>query len=316
MLRYIFRRILLMIPIIIGISLVVFALLDLSPSDPAQILLGLRAKPEAVNALRAEMGLDRPFVQRYIDYLAHVARGDFGVSYRTGLSVVEEIMARLPVTLKLAGGAIFIMVLIGLPIGVISAVRQYSLQDNLTLAIALLCTSMPGFWLGTILVLFFALQLHWFPAVFTNSFKGFFLAQVTLAASNMATLIRLTRSNMLEVGRADYVTMARAKGASETLVIVRHMLRNALLPIVTIVGMNFVSLLGSTVIIENVFTIPGLGSLAVFSVRQLDIPMVMGEVLFLAIVGGFLNLIVDVIYVYIDPRLKSQYVKPKRVQDV
>ena len=305
-----------MIPIIIGISLVVFALLDLSPSDPAQILLGLRAKPEAVNALRAEMGLDRPFVQRYIDYLAHVARGDFGVSYRTGLSVVEEIMARLPVTLKLAGGAIFIMVLIGLPIGVISAVRQYSLQDNLTLAIALLCTSMPGFWLGTILVLFFALQLHWFPAVFTNSFKGFFLAQVTLAASNMATLIRLTRSNMLEVGRADYVTMARAKGASETLVIVRHMLRNALLPIVTIVGMNFVSLLGSTVIIENVFTIPGLGSLAVFSVRQLDIPMVMGEVLFLAIVGGFLNLIVDVIYVYIDPRLKSQYVKPKRVQDV
>ena len=225
---------------------------------------------------------------------------------------MDELLARLPVTLKLSGFSILIMVVIGLPIGIISAVKQYSLVDNLTLAGALLLSSMPGFWLGTMLLLLFALRLGILPAVFRNDFRSYILPAITLAASNMAMLVRLTRSNMLEVERADYMAMARAKGAPEHTVILRHALRNALLPIVTIIGMRFIDMLGSAVIIENVFTIPGLGSLAVLSVQQLDIPMVMGEVLFLAIVGGFLNLIVDIIYVYIDPRLKSQYMRTRR----
>ncbi len=312
MLKYIVKRVLLMIPVIVGISFLVFGLLELSPSDPAELILGIRATPESIAALQEELGLDKPFLERYLTYMANAIQGNFGYSYRTGLPVVEELLARLPVTLKLSGFSILIMVVIGLPIGIISAVKQYSLVDNLTLAGALLLSSMPGFWLGTMLLLLFALRLGILPAVFRNDFRSYILPAITLAASNMAMLVRLTRSNMLEVERADYMAMARAKGAPEHTVILRHALRNALLPIVTIIGMRFIDMLGSAVIIENVFTIPGLGSLAVLSVQQLDIPMVMGEVLFLAIVGGFLNLIVDIIYVYIDPRLKSQYMRTRR----
>ena len=312
MLKYIIKRILLMIPVIIGISFVVFSLLELSPSDPAELILGIRATPESLQELRMQLGLDKPFLQRYLLYMWNAVRGNLGESYRTGLPVITELLARLPVTLKLSGLAILIMVVVGLPIGIISAVKQYSVMDNVTLAGALVLSSMPGFWLGTMLLMLFALNLRLFPSVFGNDLKSYILPAVTLAASNMAMLVRLTRSNMLEVGRADYMVMARSKGASEARVILYHSLRNALLPIITIIGMRFIDMLGSAVIIENVFTIPGLGSLAVLSVQQLDIPMVMGEVLMLAVIGGFLNLFVDIIYVYIDPRLKSQYVRHKR----
>lgn len=314
MLKYIIKRILLMIPVIIGISFVVFALLELSPSDPAELILGIRATPESIASLREELGLNKPFLERYVIYMFNAFQGDFGESFRTGLPVVKEIMARLPITLKLSGMAIAIMVIVGLPIGIISAVKQYSLMDNLTLAGALIFSSMPGFWLGTMLLMLFALSWGILPTVFDGSFKSYILPAVTLAASNMAMLVRLTRSNMLEVERSDYMAMARAKGATEGTVIVRHALRNALLPIITIIGMRFIDMLGTAVIIENVFTISGLGALAVLSVQQLDIPMVMGEVLFLAVIGGFINLFVDIIYVYIDPRLKSQYVKAAKTR--
>jgi peptide/nickel transport system permease protein len=299
-----------MIPVILGISLLIFAILEFSPGDPATIILGDRAPQESIDALREQMGLNRPFFIRYADFLADALRGDLGVSYRTKLPVFDEIMARLPTTLILAVGAIVLMVLVGLPIGVLSAVKQYSLVDGVTLAGALILTSMPGFWLGTVLILVFALSLGWLPATGGSSFSGFILPWVTLAASQIASLIRMTRSNMLEVIRADYIKMARAKGAPEKTVIVRHALRNALMPIVTIIGLNFSALLGGTMIIESVFALPGLGTLAVISVRQKDIPMVMAEVLFIALIGGLINLLVDVLYVYIDPRLKSQYVRP------
>ncbi len=311
MVKYVFKRILMMIPVILGISFLVFGLLALSPADPAELVLGNRATPESLQALRVEMGLDKPFLQRYFIYITDAIQGKFGTSYRTGLPVTEELVARLPVTLKLALLSIALMVVIGLPIGIISAVKQYSLMDNLTLAGALILSSMPGFWLGTMLLMFFALKLHWLPAVFKGGFSGYIMPAIALAASGMASLVRLTRSNMLEVERSDYMTMARAKGASEGRAIVYHALRNALLPIITIVGMRFIELLGTAVIIENVFTIPGLGSLAVLSVQSLDMPMVMGEVIFLAIVGGFINLFVDLIYVYIDPRLKSTFATAK-----
>lgn len=314
MARYIFKRILLMIPVILGISLLVFGMMELSPGDPAQIILGMKATPEALSNLRAQMGLDQPFWTRYFNFILNAVQGDFGVSWRTNLPVFAEITARLMTTIRLALGAMLIMVLVGIPVGILSAVKQYSLMDNLTLTGALILSSMPAFWLGTLLILFFALQLSWLPAMGNDSFTGYILPWITLAASSLATLVRMTRSSMLEVIGADYIKMARAKGANEKQVILGHALRNALLPIITIVGMNFAGLLGGTVIIEQVFTLNGLGSLAITSVRQMDVPMVMAEVLFIAMMTSVINLIVDVLYVYIDPRLKSQYVKVKKAR--
>lgn len=313
--RYIWKRLLLMVPVILGISLLVFSMLEFSPGDPAQIILGIKATPESLASLREEMGLNQPFWTRYFNYIANALHGDFGMSWRTHLPVFEEILARLPTTLRLAFGAMFLVVLIGIPVGILSAVKQYSLLDNLTLTGALIFSSMPAFWLGTLLILLFALKLSWLPAMGNDSISGYILPWITLAASYLATLVRMTRSSMLEVIRADYIKMARAKGANEKQVILGHALRNALLPIVTIIGMNFAGLLGGTVIIEQVFTLNGLGSLAINSVRQLDVPMVMAEVLFIALTTSTVNLIVDVLYVYIDPRLKSQYVKIRKARD-
>lgn len=312
MAKYIAKRLLMMIPVLLGISFVVFSLLELSPGDPAQVILGQRATPESIAALREEMGLNEPFLTRYVTYIGNVLTGDFGNSYRTKLPVMNEIMVRMPTTLILAVGAMVMMVVLSIPIGILSAVKQYSLLDNATLAGALLLSSMPAFWLGTIMILFFALKLGWLPAKGGGSFSGYIMPWFAMAASSMATLVRLTRSNMLEVIRADYIKMARAKGASERHVIIRHALRNACLPIVTIIGMNFAKLLGGTMIIESVFGLSGLGTLAVTAVNQLDIPMVMGEVLFISCIIGLMNLVVDILYVYIDPRLKSQYVSVSR----
>ena len=303
-----------MIPVFIGISFLVFAMLELSPGDPAQIILGMKATPEALDNLRQQMGLNDPFWLRYIRYIGGVLHGSFGSSWRTSLPVLSEIAARIPVTLRVALGAMILTVLIGIPIGIISAVKQYSLTDNLTLCGALLFSSMPAFWFGTLLVLLFALRLSWLPATGSDSINSYILPWITLAASNAASLVRMTRSSMLEVIRADYIKMARAKGASERQVILRHALRNALLPIITIVGMNFAGLMGGTVVIEQVFTLTGLGTLAINSVRALDVPMVLGEVLFIAMLTSIINLFVDVLYVYIDPRLKSQYVKTKKAK--
>lgn len=312
MAKYIAKRLLMMIPVLLGISFVVFSLLELSPGDPAQVILGQRATPESIAALREEMGLNEPFLTRYVTYIGNVLTGDFGNSYRTKLPVMNEIMVRMPTTLILAVGAMVMMVVLSIPIGILSAVKQYSFLDNATLAGALLLSSMPAFWLGTIMILFFALKLGWLPAKGGGSFSGYIMPWFAMAASSMATLVRLTRSNMLEVIRADYIKMARAKGASERHVIIRHALRNACLPIVTIIGMNFAKLLGGTMIIESVFGLSGLGTLAVTAVNQLDIPMVMGEVLFISCIIGLMNLVVDILYVYIDPRLKSQYVSVSR----
>lgn len=314
MLRYIGKRLLLMIPVILGISLLVFSMMELSPGDPAQIILGMKATPEALAKLRAEMGLDQPFWIRYFKYIADALHGDFGTSWRTGVPVIKEITARFPTTVRLALGAMVLMVAVGIPVGIISAVKQYSIIDDISLTGALLFSSMPAFWLGTMLILLFALRLSWLPAMGNDRISGYILPWLTLAASSMATLVRMTRSSMLEVIRADYIKMARAKGASEKQVILGHALRNALMPIITVVGMNFAGLLGGTVIIEQVFTLNGLGQLAITSVRQLDVPMVMAEVLFIAVMTSVINLLVDVAYAYIDPRLKSQYVKPKKVR--
>ena len=314
MYRYVLKRLVMMIPVLFGISFFLFIIMDLAPGNTVVNILGENATQEAVDELTKEMGLDQPVLVRYVKYMLGVVQGDFGTSYRTQQPVFNEIVSRFPATVKLAVGGVLLMILLGLPIGIISAVKQYSIIDNGSLLMALLCTSMPGFWLGMMLMLLFSLRLGWLPASYESpgSIESFILPCITVMASLMASLVRMTRSNMLEVLKQDYIQMARAKGASEKQIIWRHALRNALLPIVTIIGLNFSSLLGGTMIIESVFSIPGLGSLMITSIRQKDTPVVMAAGLFLAVMGSCINLLVDVLYAYIDPRLKSQYTRKSR----
>lgn len=318
MFRYIVRRLVLLIPVLLGVSFIIYSIMNLTPGDPVVMILGEGAPQEAVDQLREEMGLNDPFLIRYLNYVKDALHGDLGNSYRTGLPVFEEIMTRLPYTLKLALVSIIIAVIIGIPIGVLSAVKQYSWVDITTLGISLLITSMPGFFLAMILIMIFSLKLQWLPSLSTNmdSLKVFIMPAIASASATTASLIRMTRSTMLEVIRQDYIRTARAKGATEHQVTYGHALRNALLPVVTIIGTNFGIALGGSIVIEQVFAIPGLGTLMINSIRQKDTPMVMGAVMFAALIAGLVNLLVDIIYTYIDPRLSSQYATVKQSKKV
>lgn len=311
MLRYIVKRLVMIIPVMLGVTLIIFSIMDLTPGDPAMMILGEGATPEDCAALRVEMGLNDPFVVRYCRYIGNALKGDFGKSYRTRIPVFQEILNRLPYTLCLAFISIFIAVSLGLPIGVLSAVKQYTIIDNAAVGTALLMTSMPSFWLGMMLILTFSIRFKIFPPLGVDSWKCFILPAISTSATSMAALLRMTRSAMLEVIRQDYIRTARAKGASECRVIFRHALRNALLPVVTVVGMYFGVGLGGAIVIEQVFAIPGLGQLMVNAIRDKDVPMLVAAVLFAAIIASLINLVVDIMYAYIDPRLKSKYVVVK-----
>ncbi|MDY3282513.1 ABC transporter permease [Dysosmobacter sp.] len=312
MLKFIGKRLIMLIPVLLGISFIIFAIMSFSPGDPVRMKLGDGASEEEVTAMREEMGLNDPFLVQYARFIVNALHGDFGKSYRNNVDVFNELIARFPNTLKLAICGILISIIIGIPVGVISAVKQYSLLDHVCTVSALLMTSLPSFWLGLMMMLLFANTLHWLPATGADSWKHFIMPSIAVAATTLATLIRMTRSTMLEVIRQDYIRTARAKGATERTVVFKHALRNALLPVVTVIGNNFGALLGGALIAETVFAIPGLGSLMVASVRAKDTPMVMASVLFVAIAVGIVNLIVDVLYAYIDPRIKSQYMGVKK----
>ncbi|HHY14093.1 MAG TPA: ABC transporter permease [Thermoanaerobacterales bacterium] len=311
MLKYIAKRLLMMVPIILGVSFIVFMILDLTPGDPARMILGDSATDEAVELLREEMGLNDNVFIRYFRYIFNALRGDFGKSYRTGVPVIEELLARIPTSIKLATGSMALVVLIGIPVGIISAVKQYSIIDTVSLTTALLLTSIPNFWLGLMLILFFSLRLDILPATGADTWKHFILPSITLGAFVLASMIRMTRSSMLEVIRQDYIRTARAKGVGEFAITIKHSLKNALLPIITIVGMNFALLLGGGLIVESTFALPGIGSLTVNSIRTKDTPIVIASILFLAIAIGIMNLIVDIFYTYIDPRLKTTIIDIK-----
>lgn len=265
-----------------------------------------------MDALREEMGLNDNFFVRYGKYIVSAVTGDLGQSYRTGVPVVEEIAARFPVTLKIAVMAMFIAVFIGIPVGIISAVRQYSFADIVATMSALAFTSIPAFWLGLLLILLLSVQLHLLPAIGSDSWKHLIMPSVSLAAAQMATIMRMTRSTMLEVIRQDYIRTAKAKGAEPRRIIFHHAIKNALLPVITTVGLSISNLLGGALIIENVFGISGLGTLMVNSVKSKDAPMLIGSVMFAAVVAGLVNLSVDVLYTYIDPRIKAQFVKRRK----
>lgn len=314
MLKYIVKRLLLMIPVLLGVSFILFTIMNLTPGDPAMMILGEGAPAEALAAKREELGLNDPFIVRYFKYVINALQGNFGNSYRTGIKVMDEISTRLPFTLQLATISIIIAVLVGVPIGVVSAVKQYSLVDTFTMGFSLLITSMPAFFLGMILILIFALRLGWFPMIGMSSPLHYVLPGIAAASATTASLLRMTRATMLEVIRQDYIRTARAKGATERTVVFRHALRNALLPVVTVIGVNFGNALAGSIVVEQVFSIPGLGQLMINSIRTKDTPMVMASVLFTAVFASVVILIVDILYGYIDPRLRSQYtIKKKRV---
>lgn len=311
--KYIFKRLLLMIPVLIGVTFLVFFILSLTPSDPAAIILGDGATNEAIAALREEMGLNDPLLVRYFRFLSNAVRGDLGLSYRNSLPVMPLVLERIPATAMLASAAILIALLIGIPAGIISAKKQYSFVDYLTTVIALIGVSMPVFWLGLLLVMLFSLNLGWLPSqsldttTFGTTIKSLILPAFTLGASSAATVARMTRSSMLEVIRQDYIATARAKGLTERKVTRKHMISNALIPIITAVGLQFGFLLGGSVLTETVFSWPGLGRLMIDSIKAKDIPLVLGSILFLAIMFSVVNLLVDIIYAFVDPRIKSQY---------
>lgn len=310
--KYILKRIIMLIPVMLATIFVVYFIMDQSDVDPAKVMLGESATIESVANLREELGLDDPFLIRYARYVGDLIRGDMGVSYTYKTSVADQIKDRLPNTFLLASCGVLFSIIIGIPIGVIAARKQYSIFDNVSMVFSLIGASAPAFWIGLLLVLIFSLQLRIFPASgmgkgFWGAAKSLVLPAVTIGMSGAAAAARTTRSSMLETIRQDYIDTARAKGTSEFVITFRHMLKNALIPVITTVGLHFGVLLGGSVLTETVFAWPGIGRFVIESIKTQDIPSVLGCVVTLAIMFTIVNLLVDILYAYVDPRIKSQY---------
>ncbi|WP_297404691.1 nickel ABC transporter permease [uncultured Cetobacterium sp.] len=305
--KYVMKRILLLIPVLLGVSFLVFTIMSFTPGDPAQLILGESAPAEAVAQLRLEMGLNDPFIMQYFRFVKNAIVGDFGHSYTTGREVFGEIFSRFPNTLILAVLGIIIAVCIGIPLGIISATRQYTFIDSISMIGALLGVSMPVFWLGLMLILTFSVNLRWLPSGGFDGLASLILPSITLGVGSAAIITRMTRSSMLEVVRQDYIRTARAKGVAEKVVINKHALKNALIPVITVIGLQFGGLLGGAVLTESVYSWPGVGRMMVDAIRQKDTPTVLAAVVFLAVTFSIVNLAVDILYAYVDPRIKSQY---------
>lgn len=296
-----------LIPVMLGVTFLVFSIMYLTPGDPAQMLLGESASKEALEQMRQQMGLNDPFIVQYARFVGNAVTGHFGTSYTTKREVFTEIFSRFPATLQLASSGVLLAVLIGVPVGIISATKQYSAFDNVSMVGALLGVSMPNFWQGLMLILLFSVTLGWLPSGGYGELKNLILPTITLGTSSAAIITRMTRSSMLEVIRQDYIRTARAKGVAENVVIMKHALKNALIPVITVIGLQFGHLLGGAVLTESVYSWPGIGRLLVDAIKQKDTPMVQALVVFIAVTFSFVNLGVDLLYAFVDPRIKSQY---------
>lgn len=305
MLKYISKRIIYLIPVLIGIVFLVFTIMYFSPGDPAKLILGDRAPEEQVAALRHELGLNLPYYQQLFNYIKNAIHGDFGNSYQLRMPVWDIIKLRFPLTLQLTTFTMLIAVLIGVPVGILSAVKQYSVIDAFSVIFALLMASIPAFWLGMLLMLLFSLNLGWLPSSGYEGVKWLILPSITLGFINCATIMRMTRSSMLEVVRQDFIRTARAKGATEKRVVFRHALKNAIIPVITVVGTAFGSSLGGAVVTETVFGLPGMGTQIITAIRQKDNPVVLASVIVIALAFSLVNLIVDILYTYVDPRIRD-----------
>ena len=332
MLTYIAKRISVIFPVLLAVSLIIFLIMHFAPGDPAALFLGQMVTPEDLEKVRREMGLDDPLHIQYLRYLKDAIKGNLGISYYTKQSVLSELVRLFPATVELAVASMVIALLVGISAGVISALKQNSIFDNVSMVVALGGVSMPVFWVGLILMWVFSFKLGWTPisgrlavqidlkqitglfvidsiitgniAALRDSLRHLILPALSLATISMGIIARFTRSSMLEVIRQDYIRTARAKGVSEALVIFKHAFKNALIPVVTVVGLQFGLLLGGAVVTETVFSWPGIGNVIIVSILRRDYPMVQGALLLLALLYVIINLLVDVSYSYLDPRIR------------
>jgi peptide/nickel transport system permease protein len=313
MLKYCVKRIIMMVPVILGVVFVVFTILHFSPNDPIRTVLGVQATQEEVDIMREEMGLNNPFGVQFYNYLKNiVTKGDFGVSYVNRKPVVGELFARLPITMSLAVMSIILAGLIGIPFGIISAVRQYSVFDYAVTVTSLIFLAMPAFWMGLMMIIVFSLKLKMLPASGWYGPLYWVLPVVTIGTGCVAGIMRITRSSMLETIRQDYIRTARSKGQKESVIIFKHALRNAIIPVITLMGLQFGRQLGGAFVVETVFAIPGLGKYLVDASGVKDIPVVQGGVILVALMFSFVNLAVDLLYGFIDPRIFSIYKSKRR----
>jgi len=305
MLTWILRRVLAVVPVLFGVTLAVFSMLFLVPGDPVKMMLAeFVTNPDQVAQMRAQLHLDEPILQQYGRFVANAARGDLGTSIRSRRPVTTEIGENVASTAQLAVAAMLVAVAVGVPLGLLAALSRNSWLDVTSMGTALLGVSMPSFWLGLLLIFVFSLHLAWFPATGGGDLQHLVLPSITLGTIAAAIIARLTRSSMLEVLGQDYVRTARAKGLGGYSVVARHALKNALIPIITIFGLQFGNLLAGAVIVETVFSRPGLGRLIVGGILSKDFPLVQGTVLFVATVYVLINVLVDVAYAYADPRIR------------
>lgn len=304
MFRYIVKRLLQMVPTLIGVSVICFLIMHSIPGDPARLIAGIDASEEEVEMVRDRLGLDRPLPEQYGSYVWNLIHGDLGISMRSDRPVLEEILSRFPATITLTVFSILIMVVVGLFAGIFSATKPNSLRDNATMLFSLFGLSIPVFWLGIMLILLFSYYLPWLPSGGSSGLQHYILPSIALGVSSSAVLARLTRSSILEVIHQDYIRTARAKGVKEGLVIYKHTLRNALIPVITIVGLEFGHLLGGAVLTETVFSINGIGRYIIQSIQYRDYPAIQGSILFVAAIFVMLNLIIDLCYSAVDPRVR------------
>lgn len=310
--NYVVRRLLWGMTAVFGVATLVFFLIRVVPGDVASLTLGDQATPEAIEALRTELGLDRPIYVQYVDWMSHLAKGDLGLSLRAREPVVAELLKRLPVTIELGIISLFIAVCIGLPVGAVAAVKQDKPFDHVVRVLAILGIGIPEFWLGTMTLIFLSLWFKYTPPLGYTSItenpwiniQQFILPALVLATHQVGSIARLSRATMLEVVRQDYVRTARAKGLFERNVIARHALKNAMIPVITILGLQLGRLLGGTVIMENIFSLPGVGRLTAEAIFQRDYSQLQANILFFAFFFVLINIAVDLLYGVLDPRIK------------
>ena len=306
MTRYLLRRLLLTVPVLLGVATLVFALIHLVPGDPAQSMLGESATPEEVARLRTSLGLDKPLLAQYGAFLGGLARGDLGTSFRFGTPVAREIWRRLPITALLAVSAMAVAITVAIPLGIVAAVFRGRFLDHAAMTLALAGISMPSFWLGPLLAILFAVRLGWLPVSGSGTPGHLVLPAVTLGTALSAILARMTRSSVIEELRELYVLAARARGLSQSRAVVRHAFRNSLIPVVTIIGLQFGAVLTGTIITETIFGWPGVGRLLIQAINTRDYPLVQGCILFISVTYVAMNLITDLTYGFLDPRIRFE----------
>ena len=308
MIRYVVKRFLMLIPLVLCITFVVYGLMSLAPGDPASIMLPSNAPQEQKDALNHKLGYDRPFLVKYADFVYNlVFKGDFGISYRTQQPIINEFKTRLPISVTLAFTSLTLAACIGIPLGVLSAVKQYSLLDTIPSVMALTLSAVPSFWFGMMLIYFLAYKLGLFPSYGMGGIEHWVLPTLTIAVGYAAEILRYTSSSMLETIRADYVSTARAKGVAERTVIWKHAMKNGLLPVVTLLGSSFGAQIGGAIVTENLYNLPGLGTLTLLSINMRDTPTVVATSVIFATLYNIILILVDLMYAFIDPRIKAKY---------